>query len=479
MGRSAAEAGRRPGVKRRPLPIAGVRPVLDGLSVVLGLLLAYNYRFHLDPIPIPGSERPAVGPYLAAIPVLVVVFLITFGLSGIYRIRRGQPLLDELFAIIGACVVAGLVALALMSLDRGFSYSRLVLVYTIAATFILIALNRLILRQAVLIRTRRGIGTDRVLIVGTGTGSELLIHRMTMFPQYGYRVCGILDDRLEAGELFAGVRVIGKVDQLPDRVREAQATQVFIALPGADHETLLHLIKTCEDLQVDFRMLPDLFEIITTRVSADVIDGIPLVGVRRSQLTGLGLVLKRIFDLAVSLPLLVVLSPLMLVLAWLIAITSRGPVFYRQERVGRAGGVFTVLKFRSMVADAEASTGPIFAARSDARRTAVGRFMRRFSLDELPQLINIIRGEMSLVGPRPERPFFVERFSAQIPRYLERHQVQPGVTGWAQVNDLRGDTSIANRTIYDLYYVENWSLVLDIKILLLTIGRVFLHRHAY
>jgi exopolysaccharide biosynthesis polyprenyl glycosylphosphotransferase len=320
---------------------------------------------------------------------------------------------------------------------------------------------------------------DRVLIVGTGAGSELLIHRMTMFPGYGYQVCGILDDRLEPGAVFAGVRVIGKLAELPNRVREAQADRVFIALPGADHETLLHLIKTCEDLRVDFRMLPDLFEIITTRVSADVIDGIPLVGVRRSQLTGAARILKRSFDLAVSLVLLVLLSPVMLVLAGLIKLTSPGPVFYRQERVGRDGLVFTVLKFRSMVLDAEAATGPVFTAPDDARRTGVGRFMRRLSLDELPQLINIIRGEMSLVGPRPERPFFVERFSAEIPRYLERHQVQPGVTGWAQVNDLRGDTSIANRTIYDIYYIENWSLVLDIKILLLTMGRVFVHRHAY
>jgi lipopolysaccharide/colanic/teichoic acid biosynthesis glycosyltransferase len=167
----------------------------------------------------------------------------------------------------------------------------------------------------------------------------------------------------------------------------------------------------------------------------------------------------------------------LLVLA--IASSSRGPVLYRQERVGEAGRVFTLLKFRSMVADAEAETGPIFASPDDARRTVVGRFMRRFSLDELPQLINIIRGDMSLVGPRPERPFFVERFGADIPRYLERHQVRPGVTGWAQVNDLRGSTSIADRTIYDIYYIENWSLSFDIKIILLTVGRIFLHRHAY
>jgi exopolysaccharide biosynthesis polyprenyl glycosylphosphotransferase len=250
-------------------------------------------------------------------------------------------------------------------------------------------------------------------------------------------------------------------------------------LPGASHEQLLHLIKTCDDLQVDFRMLPDVFEIITTRPSADMVDGIPLVGVQRSQVEGLGLISKRAFDLVVALALVIALSPLWLLLALAIRVSSSGPVLYSQERVGKDGKLFVLLKFRSMVKDAEAGTGPIFASKDDARRTAVGRFMRRFSLDELPQLINILRGDMSLVGPRPERPFFVERFGAEIPRYLERHQVRPGVTGWAQVNDLRGTTSIADRTIYDIYYIENWSLSFDIKILLLTVGRTLFHRHAY
>ena len=227
-------------------------------------------------------------------------------------------------------------------------------------------------------------------------------------------------------------------------------------------------------------MLPDVFEIITTRVSADVVDGIPLVGVRRSQVEGLGLVLKRAFDLVLAVLLLGLLSPILLLLALAIRLSStKGPVLFRQERVGKDGQIFTLLKFRSMIPDAEAATGPVFATADDQRRTAIGRLIRRFSLDELPQLLNIVRGDMSLVGPRPERPYFVERFGAEIPRYLERHQVRPGVTGWAQVNDLRGTTSIADRTIYDIYYIENWSLSFDIKILLLTIGRIFFHSHAY
>ena len=474
--------------KNRWLP--WTRALIDVVAIVVGVVLAYNYRFHVDRIPIPGFEPPAFGYYLAAAPGVALIFVVTFAFSGVYRIRRGRPLLDEMFAIIGAAAMAGLITLALMSIYRGFSYSRLVLGYSVVIALALILIGRILLRRLLTMQQRRGVGTDRVLIVGTGAGSELLLHRMTMFPEYGYTVCGVLDGRpgllpepalrLEPGTPFAGSQVIGRIDELPTQVKGKQIDQVFLALTGASHGEMLHLIKTCDDLQVDFRMLPDVFEIITTRVSADVVDGIPLVGVRRSQVEGLGLVLKRAFDLVLAVLLLGLLSPILLLLALAIRLSStKGPVLFRQERVGKDGQIFTLLKFRSMIPDAEAATGPVFATADDQRRTAIGRLIRRFSLDELPQLLNIVRGDMSLVGPRPERPYFVERFGAEIPRYLERHQVRPGVTGWAQVNDLRGTTSIADRTIYDIYYIENWSLSFDIKILLLTIGRIFFHSHAY
>ncbi len=463
--------------KTRWLP--WLRAGLDFVALFAGVLLAYQYRFHVDRIPIPGVEPPAFLPYLVAAPILAGIFVVTFAFSGVYRIRRGRPLIDELFAITGAAAVAGVITLALMSLYRGFPFSRLALLYAVIIGLVLIAVARIVVRQVLIVQQRRGIGTDRVLVVGTGAGSELLLQRMTMFPEYGYTVCGVLDDRLDPGSAFAGSTVIGRIAELPEKVRRERADQVFLALPGASHDELLHLIKTCDDLQVDFRMLPDVFEIITTRVSADFVDGIPLVGVRHSQMEGLGVVGKRAFDLVVAAVMLVVLSPILLLLALAIKITSPGPILYRQERVGQGGMIFTLLKFRSMIPDAEAATGPVFTVPDDGRRTGVGRFMRRFGLDELPQLLNILRGDMSLVGPRPERPFFVERFGAEVPRYLERHQVRPGVTGWAQVNDLRGSTSIASRTIYDIYYIENWSVSFDLKILLLTLGRILFHQHAY
>src|SRR2546423_4020006 len=381
----------RSGVVRKSHWLPWVRASLDALCVLIAVGLAYLYRFHVDRIPIPGSEPPAFAAYAAAAPVLAVVVVATFASSGVYRIRRGRPLLDELFSIIGASALAGLITLALMSLYRAFSYSRLLLAYTVIALLVLITVNRIILRRVLTIQQRRGVGTDRVLVVGTGAGSELLLHRMTMFPEYGYTVCGVLDDDLEPGTSFAGSQVVGRISELPAQVKQQRIDQVFLALPGASHDRMLHLIKTCDDLQVDFRMLPDVFEIITTRVSADVVDGIPLVGVRRSQVQGLGLLLKRAFDLVVSIALLLLLSPIWILLALAIALAGAGPVLYRQERVRHGGRTFTLLKVRSMVLDAEAGTRPVFASGDDARRTAVGRFMRRVSLHEVSLLIIIIR----------------------------------------------------------------------------------------
>jgi len=341
-------------------------------------------------------------------------------------------------------------------------------------------IERYLLRQYETRLRRRGIGTERVLMVGTGTGSELLIHRMAMFPQYGYHVGGVLDDRLEVGVSFAGAPVVGRIEDLRRVIPQMGIDQVFVAVPGATNDEILHLIKTCDDLQAEFKLVPDLLEVMSTRAAVDAIDGLPLIGIRRSRLRGPAAVLKRAIDILVSAVALIIASPFMLVIAILIKLTSPdGPVLFRQPRVGLHDNRFTVYKFRSMIPDAEAQTGPVVAKPDDERTTPVGRVLRRLSLDELPQLFNILKGDMSLVGPRPMPVFLVERFTEEIPRYLERHQVRPGLTGWAQVNDLRGGEAFADRAMYDIYYVENWSLALDLKILLLTGARVFFQRRAY
>jgi exopolysaccharide biosynthesis polyprenyl glycosylphosphotransferase len=465
---------------RRPnwLPLALI--LGDALIAGAAVILAYEYRYHLDRIPQVVKEPLAFGPYLAAIPVVVVIFLFSLAVNQQYRSWRGLTLVDQLFAMGSGIALAALLLLAGMSLYRGFEYARLTFVYTIIIAAVLMTVERYVLRQYETRLRRRGIGTERVLMVGTGTGSQLLIQRMAMFPQYGYQVSGVLDDRLEVGSSFAGAPVVGRLADLRRMIPQLGVDQVFVAVPGASNDEILHLIKACDDLQAEFKLVPDLLEVMSTRAAVDAIDGLPLVGIRRSRLRGAAALLKRAIDVIIGAAVLIIVSPLMLVIAILIKLTSpRGPVLFRQPRVGLHDRRFTVYKFRSMIPNAEAETGPVVAAPDDDRCTPVGRVLRRLSLDELPQLFNIVKGDMSLVGPRPMPIFLVERFTEEIPRYLERHQVRPGLTGWAQVNDLRGGEAFADRAMYDIYYVENWSLALDLKILILTAARVFFQRRAY
>jgi exopolysaccharide biosynthesis polyprenyl glycosylphosphotransferase len=465
---------------RRPNWLPLVLMVGDALIAGAAVILAYEYRYHLDPIPQVVGQPLAFGPYLAAVPVVIAIYLVAMTINNQYRSWRGRTLVDQVFAMGGGQVLAAMLMLAGMSLYRGFEYARLTLGYTLVISAVLMTIERYLLRQYETRLRRRGVGAERVLMVGTGTGSQLLIQRMGMFPQYGYHVAGVLDDQQEPGSLFAGAPVVGRIGDLRRLIPLLRIDQVFMAVPGASNDEILHLVKTCDDLQAEFKLVPDLLEVMSTRAAVDAIDGLPLIGIRRSRLRGAAAMLKRAIDIVVSAVALLIAAPFMLVIAVLIKATSPGgPILFRQPRVGLHDKRFTVYKFRSMIPDAEAQTGPVVAQPNDDRCTPVGRVLRRLSLDELPQLFNILKGDMSLVGPRPMPIFLVERFTEEIPRYLERHQVRPGLTGWAQVNDLRGGEAFADRAMYDIYYVENWSLSFDLKILILTAARVFFQRRAY
>ena len=461
------------------LPVA----LLIGDSIIAGVsvLAAYWYRYNLDRINRISGQELAFGPYLAAVPVVIAIFAISLAVNRQYRSWRGRTLVDQLLSLYSGIALAAVLMLAAISItNTGLEYSRLTLVYSLVLSAILMTLERYVLRAYETRLRRQGIGTEHVLMVGTGTGSQLLIQRMTMFPQYGFHVAAVLDDSLEAGSTYAGAQVVGPTKDLRHWVSQLNVDQVFLAVANATSEQLVHLINTCDDLRVEFKLVPDLLEVMSSRAAADAIDGLPLIGVRHSRLRGAAAVLKRAIDIVTSAVVLVILSPLMLLIALLIKLTSpKGPVFFRQPRVGLHDQRFRVYKFRSMIPDAEAQTGPVVAAPDDDRVTPLGRLLRRLSLDELPQLFNILKGDMSLVGPRPMPIFLVERFTEEIPRYLERHQVRPGLTGWAQVNDLRGGEAFGDRAMYDIYYVENWSLALDLKILILTGARVFFQRRAY
>ena len=445
------------------------------------VLISYWYRYnsHLDKIPVPGSEAPDFARYLQAIPVLVVIMATALAVNRAYAQTRGRSFVDEAYGLIGGMFVGSILILAVMSLYRGFSYSRLMVIYVAAFSAVLLIVFRLVMRVTLSRLRRRGLGTTRALVVGSGAGAEALIHRLEMFPEYGYELIGVIDDHLRLGEDYHRVPVIGGRGDLAHMVMRHSVDEVFMALPPGDDRELLGLIDVIADTRAEIKILPGLLDIMASGVVADDIDGIPLVGVRRSRLVGANLVVKRVFDLVLSVLLLIPGIPLMAIIAIAIRLDSPGPAVYRQERVGKDGRAFTAYKFRSMMPDAEADTGPVFTSRADPRITKVGRFLRRTSFDEVPQVLNVLRGEMSLVGPRPERPHFVAQFEQEVAGYAQRHEVRPGITGWAQLNDLRQDTSIEQRTIYDTYYVDNWSLTFDLKILVTTFIRVFAHRNAY
>src|SRR2546427_2817974 len=347
---------------RRPnwLPLALI--LGDALIAGVSVILAYEYRYHLDRIPQVVKEPLAFGPYLGAVPVVIAIYLFALAVNQQYRSWRGRTLVDQLFTMGSGSALAAMLTLAGMSLYRGFDYARLTLVYTVVIAAILMTVERYLLRQYETRLRRRGIGTERVLMVGTGTGSQLLIQRMAMFPQYGYQVAGVLDDRLELGSVFAGAPVVGRIGDLRQLIPQMAVDQVFVAVPGATKDEILHLVKTCDDLQAEFKLVPDLLEVMSTRAAVDAIDGLPLIGIRRSRLRGPAAVLKRSIDTIVSAAVLIIASPVMLVIAILIKLTSPGgPVFFRQPRRGLHDNRSTAYKFRSMIPDSAGQTAPAVA----------------------------------------------------------------------------------------------------------------------
>jgi exopolysaccharide biosynthesis polyprenyl glycosylphosphotransferase len=453
----------------------------DALIAALAVLAAYWFHHTFDPFHTLTPGELPVTPYLAALPVVILFYIASLAASHQYQSWRGRSLLDLVLQLYGGIGLAAILMLAVIELGNlGTYYSRLTITYTIVISAVLMTLERYVLRQYETSLRRQGVGTERVLMVGTAPGSEMLIQRMNMFPQYGYQVVGVADDEQPAGASFAGAPVLGKIDELKALAQRLKADQIFLAVPGGNRAELLRLIKVCEDESLEFKIVPDLLDVMSTRVDVNAIDGVPLVGIRTNRLRGPNAAIKRAIDVFVSGVALIILSPLLAVVAVLIKLNSPGgPVVFQQERIGMHRRPFRVYKFRTMIPDAEAKTGPVVAKPGDPRATAVGRVLRKTSIDELPQLFNIVKGDMSLVGPRPQPTYFDEKYSVDVPRYLERQQVRPGLTGWAEVNDLRGAAPIGDRTLYDVYYVENWSLALDLKIILLTALRLFFQRHAY
>jgi len=462
----------------------------DALLGMAAFLLAYAVRFHLGLIPVTKGVPP-LSQYVNVTLFIGFLVPVAFQTQGIYRLRRSRSRVDDFFAVfVGTIltVVLGIVGTLYFQAyyispelkDRGvLEISQLVwglfLVFNVTLTYTV----RELVRESLERRWRAGINLKRVAIAGAGELGRLIADKLLEHRELGYRIVGFIDDAAADDHMaYRGLPLLGTVEEATEILRREQVDQLYIALPLEAHLQTLRLLEATSRECVDVRFVPDLLQFVALRARLEDLDGVPVISINDVPLQGFNTALKRFIDIAIASAALLVLFIPLAIIAALVKLTSPGPVFYRQERMGLDGRSFTIYKFRSMFHDAERDTGPVWAVREDPRRTPLGRFLRHYSVDELPQLLNVLRGDMSIVGPRPERPPFVEQFRHRYPQYMLRHKVKAGITGWAQVNGWRGDTSIEKRIEYDLYYIENWSLSLDLKIIWLTVVRGF-HKHAY
>jgi exopolysaccharide biosynthesis polyprenyl glycosylphosphotransferase len=456
--------------------------VIDGVALMAGAFLAYSLRFSdafANRIPIITALPPFVW-YLRLAVALTLTVLIFNLTGGLYRYPRQDGLVDELTAAAKRYMLAFTVLLAGLFFYRGASYSRLTVVILFALSGIGLLFSRLIVRW---FRNRmhgRGMACRRAAIVGDGNQARRVFNRIKDRPELGLRLVG----RLSPGNLpedsnLQELSFLGTIPEAGNLVRAYQLDTLVISPDFGGEDYLGDLAKACYGVNVEFLYLPDLEGTSLLPQRMVEIGGVPFWSVKDVPSSGWPGLVKRGFDIVFSAVILLLISPIFLLIALLVKLSSRGPVFYGQRRVGLDGIEFDCLKFRSMRPDAEASTGPVWAQAGDARVTPIGKFLRRWSLDELPQLWNIFKGDMSTVGPRPERPEFVRQFAQRIEGYHERHRMRSGLTGWAQVNGLRGNVPIEERTKYDRYYIEHWSLGFDVKIILMTILTVIRGENSY
>ncbi len=467
---------------------------VDLLAVALAWMAAYYVRFHSSLITSafpPYKGIPAARDYVELLPLLLLVSGVVFAVQGLYRLRRPVGVVDDSLRTVAAFIVAAVLSLGVTLYIRIYfryapevaasaEYSQAVfLLFVIFGAPLMMAGRRLLL--AAFERSwARGENAVRILVAGASELGQTVARRLAAQHRLGFTVVGFLSDADAVGSELQGRPVLGTLADANTVIDQKAIDVVYVALPVDRHAALVNLVKNLNNQFVDVRIVPDLLQCLTLRAGIEDLDGIPIVAVNETPLRGLPALLKRAIDVAGgTIGLLILSIPLAAIAVAIKLKGGPGPVLYTQDRVTLDGRHFAVFKFRTMRNDAEAASGPVWATEQDPRRTALGVFLRKYNLDEFPQLINVVRGDMSLVGPRPERPHFVEQFKDQIPNYMLRHRVPSGLTGWAQVHGWRGNSSLEKRIEFDLYYIENWSLYLDLKILVLTLFRGFGQTHAY
>ena len=462
--------------------------VIDAVIIAASFLLAYDLRFddtwsplikhHIISPPI-GYMRPW-GDYLRMLILIIPCYLVMYRLFGMYDPKRTNGRRAELWALIKANVLGVVYCVAALYLLKEPNIARLFLIIFAGTNLVVDYIFRLCVLRILKQMRRSGKNLKHILLVGFSRTAQGYIDRLRSHPEWGYKIHGILDDHAGTGTTYRNIEVIGSTNRLADLLATNEYDEIAITLSINEYSKLEHIVSICEKSGVHTKFIPDYNHVIPTKPYTEDLDGLPVIHVRHVPLSSsFNSTIKRCVDIFGSLVAIIIFGIPMLIIACILKITDPGPLIFKQTRIGLHNHEFNMYKFRSMRVQKENEEKKAWTTQNDPRITPIGRFLRKSNMDELPQLFNVLKGDMSLVGPRPERPFFVDRFKEEIPRYMIKHQVRPGMTGWAQVNGYRGDTSITKRIECDLYYVENWTLFLDFKILFLTFFGRKVNKNAY
>lgn len=450
----------------------------DLLIIASAWVAAYHIRSSGIGIPL-IYDIPPLTTYLVLILPILIVWPFIFRNMGLYRPRRISSHLSEFFDVAKASTLALIIIIATAFFTRKYEMSRLVFLYFWVISIVALSMSRLIFRESLRFFRRKGYNQRYAIIVGAGDLGVRVAKKIKGNPWTGIDILGYLDDYKAVGKEIEGEKVIGRVSDIDNILNSHDIDQVFIALPVRAYKRLIYVVDRLKDKMVNVRIIPDIYQALTLNASIEEFDGLPLINLTDTPMYGWNVIVKRFTDIVCSSIAIIITAPIMSIISAVIKLTSPGPIFYRQERMGLDGKTFNILKFRSMKVDAELQTGAVWAQENDPRRTKFGTFLRKTSLDELPQFFNVLKGDMSIVGPRPERPVFIEEFRKNIPGYMLRHKMKAGITGWAQVKGWRGNTSLEKRIECDLYYIENWSVWLDMKIMWLTVWKGLVNKNAY
>ncbi len=455
--------------------------LVDALVVAVAYLFAWYIKFcTIFADTEPGAGALDAGIYFGYLYFVVPEYLILYYFFNMYAPKRATRRKYELEGIIKANAAGIAVFIVFLYMVKQEHFSRFMMGAFFLLNVTFTAIFRTVIRNLLLYFRKKGYNLKYILLIGYSRAAEEYITRINANPQWGYVVRGILDDRVPSGTIYKGVKVVGRIENIRYILPENKLDEIAITLALKDYDHLEYIVDLCEKSGVHTKFIPDYNSLVPSHPYTEDLMGLPVINIRYVPLTNtLNWVSKRAVDIAGAFLGILISSPVMLLAALAVRLTSRGPVIFKQERVGLHNKTFKMYKFRTMEVQKPTSEQKAWTVKGDPRVTKVGKFLRCTSLDELPQLFNILMGEMSLVGPRPERPLFVEKFKEEIPRYMIKHQVRPGLTGWAQVNGYRGDTSIRKRIEYDLFYIENWTMSMDFKIMFLTLFKGFVNKNAY